>query len=154
MEGTGEIKETMMVIRIEDQEDNQEQDITLDTAEGAIKEVDTKIKEDIKIKEEDIKIKETVGVIKIEVDTVVEKKLGIVIMKMRIKIIIKIVAIKIGEEGMIMFIIKREEAISRRVANRNIVRTSDLELPPVSKEITCLLQVRNQNKPTQIQQFT
>lgn len=101
--------------------------------------MDTKIKEDIKIKEEDIKIKETVGVIKIEVDTVVKKKLGIVIMKMRIKIIIKIVAIKIGEEGMIMFITKREEAISRRVANRNIVRTSDLELPPVSKEITCLL---------------
>lgn len=101
--------------------------------------MDTKIIEDIKIKEEDIKTKETVGVIKIEVDTVAEKKLGIVIMKMRIKIIIKIVAIKIGEEGMIMFIIKREEAISRRVANRSIVRTSDLELLPVSKEITCLL---------------
>lgn len=101
--------------------------------------MDTKIKEDIKIKEEDIKTKETAGIIKIEVDMVVEKKLGIIIMKMRIKIIIKIVAIKIGEEEMIMFITKREEDISRRVVYRNIVRISDLEMLPVSKEITYLL---------------
>jgi hypothetical protein len=100
--------------------------------------VDTKIKEDIKIKEEDIKTKETVGAIKIEVDTVVEKKLGIAIMKMRIKIIIKTVEIKTGEDrATIMDITKRKEAISLKVASRNIARTSDLEPPPLSKEPTC-----------------
>jgi hypothetical protein len=129
MEVIGEIKEMMMAMQIEDSEDNPEVVITL--VEEDIQEVD------IKIKEEDIKIKEVAGVIKIEEVTVVEKKLGIAIMMMKNKIIIKIVETKIGEDKeMIMDITKKEEL---RVDNRNIVQTSDLEQPQVSKEQTCQL---------------
>lgn len=129
MEVIGEIKEMMMAMQIEDSEDNPEVVITL--VEEDIQEVV------IKIKEEAIKIKEVVGVIKIEEVTVVEKKLGIAIMMMKNKIIIKIVETKIGEDKeMIMGITKKEEL---RVDSRNIVRTSDLEQPQVSKEQTCQL---------------
>lgn len=128
MEVIGEIKEMMMAMQIED-------------SEGSLEEVITPVEEDIKeevtkIKEVAIKIKEIVGVIKIEEATVEEKKLGIVIMRMMIKIIIKIVE-KAGEEEMIMAITKKEEDISLRVANRNIVRTLELKQPQVSKEQTC-----------------
>ena len=136
----GEIKEMMMVrvMQTEDSEDNLEEVIAPDTTEEAIREVDIKIKGDTKTKEEDIKTKEAVGVIKIEEATVAEKKLGIAIMKMRIKIIIKTVEISTGEDrATIMDITKRKEAISHKVANRNIARTSDLEPPPLSKEPTC-----------------
>jgi hypothetical protein len=136
----GEIKETMMVrvMQTEDSEDNLEVVIAPDTIEEAIKEVDIKIKGDTKTKEEDIKTKVVAGVIKIEEATVAEKKLGIAIMKMRIKIIIKTVVIKTGEDrATIMDITKRNEAISLKVASRNIARTSDLEPPPLSKEPTC-----------------
>ena len=136
----GEIKETMMVrvMQTEDSEDNLEVVIAPDTIEEAIKEADIKIKGDTKTKEEDIKTKVVAGVIKIEEATVAEKKLGIAIMKMRIKIIIKTVGIKTGEDRVtIMDITKRKEAISHKVANRNIARTSDLEPPPLSKEPTC-----------------
>ena len=129
MEEIGGIKEMMMAMQIEDSEDNPEEVITL---------VEEDIQEEvIKIKEEAIKIKEVAGVIKIEEVTVVEKKLGIAIMMMKNKIIIKIVETKIGEDQeMIMGITKKEEL---RVDNRNIVRTSDLEQPLVSKEQTCQL---------------
>ena len=129
MEEIGGIKEMMMAMQIEDSEDNPEEVITL---------VEEDIQEEvIKIKEEAIKIKEVAGVIKIEEVTVVEKKLGIAIMMMKNKIIIKIVETKIGEDQeMIMGITKKEEL---RVDNRKIVRTSDLEQPLVSKEQTCQL---------------
>ena len=87
------------------------------------------------IKEVYTKIKETVGEIKIEEAMEEEKKLGIVIMKMMIKIIIKMEEKKAGvDRRMKMNITKKEEDIKIRVLNKNIVRTLDLELQLVFKD--------------------
>jgi|CryBogDrversion2_6_1035273.scaffolds.fasta_scaffold06980_1 hypothetical protein len=121
-EAIGEIKKMMKAILTEDSEVNHEEDIPLDIIEVVIKEVYTKIKE-------------TVGEIKIEEAMEEEKKLGIVIMKMMIKIIIKMEEKKAGvDRRMKMNITKKEEDIKIRVLNKNIVRTLDLELQLVFKD--------------------
>ena len=126
MEVTGEIKETMMVIRTEGSGDNLVEVIAPASAEEDIKEVDIKTKEaDTRTKEAaGIKTRVVAGVIKIEAATEVEKKLGMAIMKKKSKIIIKMVATKTGEDrAMIMVITKKEEVTSHKVANKNFVRT-------------------------------
>lgn len=130
MEVIGEIKETMMGIRTEDSGDNLVEVIAPASAEEDIKEVDIKTKEaDTRTKEAaDIKTKVAAGVTKIEaateVETEVETKLGMAIMKKKSKIIIKMVVTKTGEDkAMIMVITKKEEVTSHKVANKNFVRT-------------------------------